>query len=542
MTVRLYFHTIRHLRPVQLYGRLTYRLLRPRPDLSPAPALRACTRAWVGGCERPAYMTGPARFRFLNEEHDIGARSDWNEPRRDKLWLYNLHYFEDMVAAGASARRAWHEPLVRRWIAENPPGEGAGWEPYPASRRIVNWIKWAMSGNRLPDPALHGLAVQSRYLSRRLETHLLGNHLLANAKALLFAGRFFSGAEADRWYGCGREILEEQLTEQVLADGGHIERSPMYHAIVIEDLLDIANLERCYGGGAPPSVTARISAMRRWLAAMCHPDGEIPFFNDAALGVAPARSEIEAYAERLGFSALPAANGDVHLVDSGYVRLERGPVVLFADVAPVGPDYQPGHAHADTLSFEFSIHGQRVLVNSGTSVYGTGPERQRQRGTAAHNTVTIDDADSSEVWRGFRVARRARVCEVSSASGPVARLSAAHDGYRRLPGRPLHRREWRLDERSLVVEDHIEGGGEHDVEVSYHVHPSVVVSVEAGGRFALHSAGGMPLLRLGLEGMEQCLLEPSSYHPQFGVAVPNRRIRGRYRGCLPARFRATLAW
>ena len=83
------------------------------------------------------------------------------------------------------------------------------------------------------------------------------------------------------------------------------------------------------------------------------------------------------------------------------------------DVAPVGPDYLPGHAHADTLSFELSLFGQRVLVNSGTSQYEAGPERSRQRGTAAHNTVIVDGHDSSEVWAGFRVARRA------SSRGPA---------------------------------------------------------------------------------------------------------------------------
>ena len=39
------------------------------------------------------------------------------------------------------------------------------------------------------------------------------------------------------------------------------------------------------------------------------------------------------------------------------------------DVALIGPNYQPGHAHADVLSFELSLFGQRLLVNIGTSEY-----------------------------------------------------------------------------------------------------------------------------------------------------------------------------
>jgi len=83
--------------------------------------------------------------------------------------------------------------LIKKWVQENPPGEGNGWEPYPISLRIVNWVKWDLAKNCLSDEALHSLAVQARYLLKRPEFHLLGNHLFANAKALIFAGLFFYG-------------------------------------------------------------------------------------------------------------------------------------------------------------------------------------------------------------------------------------------------------------------------------------------------------------------------------------------------------------
>src|SRR5690606_4780416 len=118
-------------------------------------------------------------------------------------------------------------------------------------------------------------------------------------------------------------------------------------------------------------------------------------------------------------------------------------------MAPVGPDYLPGHAHADTLSFELSLFGQRVLVNSGTSCYGHGSERIRQRGTTAHNTVVVDGADSSEVWSGFRVARRARAINPEVHDHQGLEASCSHDGYHRLPGRVTHHRRWRLTEVGL---------------------------------------------------------------------------------------------
>ena len=96
--------------------------------------------------------------------------------------------------------------------------------------------------------------------------------------------------------------------------------------------------------------------MRIWLAAMCHPDGEISFFNDAAIGIAPSPTELENYAERLGLPSIAApGDGVVHFPESGYIRVQRGDMVALLDVAPVGPDYLPGHAHADTFSFELSL-------------------------------------------------------------------------------------------------------------------------------------------------------------------------------------------
>jgi uncharacterized heparinase superfamily protein len=119
--------------------------------------------------------------------------------------------------------------------------------------------------------------------------------------------------------------------------------------------------------------------------------------------------ELDAYAQRLGlFSGVSPRDGVTHLSESGYVRFQKEDVVALLDVAPLGPDYLPGHGHADTLSFEMSLNGRRVLVDTGTSRYDECPGRLFQRGTAAHNTVVVDDADSSEVWGSFRVAHRAR--------------------------------------------------------------------------------------------------------------------------------------
>ena len=154
MSLGRYYHTLRHLRPVQFYGRIAHRLRHPRPDLRPAPPLRAAAQPFPLLPVRRPSLLGPARFEFLNVTRDVTNAADWNDPATEKLWLYNLHYFDDLSARGRDEREDWHRALMERWIAENPPGHGNGWEPYPISLRLVNWAKWALSGHALPPVAV----------------------------------------------------------------------------------------------------------------------------------------------------------------------------------------------------------------------------------------------------------------------------------------------------------------------------------------------------------------------------------------------------
>ncbi len=490
-------------------------------------------------------MLGPERFRFLNRTHDL-AGAAWDDPALPKLWRYNLHYFDDLNAQDADVRAVWHRALMERWVRDNAPGVGTGWEPYPTSLRIVNWVKWALAGNVLPSACVQSLAVQARWLSKRIEVHLLGNHLFSNAKALVFAGLYFNGPEAAAWLDKGMGILSRELPEQVLSDGGHFELSTMYHALALEDLLDLSNLASAFSREIPmrwqatiASWTCAIDPMRRWLAAMSHPDAMIAFFNDAAFGVAPTVLELERYASRLGFRPLaPESRELTHLAASGYVRVDAQESAAILDVARIGPDYLPAHAHADTLSFEMSLFGQRVIVNSGISEYGSGRERVRQRGTRAHNTVTIDARDSSEVWGGFRVARRAHPVGLEIERGEVVTIRCAHDGYQRLNARVQHLRQWSFAGRSLTVDDSITGTF-GCAEARFHLHPSVRVDVAGSdttaGRVTLVLPQGKKL-HISVEG-GQLTMEQSTWHPEFGVTQSNLCVAVQFAGpVLSTRF------
>lgn len=536
------WHTLRHLRPVQLYGRIWFRLARPRPDLSAPPPLRQRGGAWQAPAERQPSLTGPETFLMLNEAGSLSAHG-WDGPDKPRLWRYNQHYFDDLNAVGAPARADWHRALIARWIAENPAGQGPGWEPYPTSLRIVNWVKWSLAGNALGDATTESLAVQTRWLSRRMEWHLLGNHLFANAKALVFAGLHFDGPEAAGWLSRGAAILARQIPEQILPDGGQFELSPMYHALALEDMLDLVNIARAQGrGDLAQSWALRVPAMLDWLAQMSHPDGAPALFNDAASGIAPDTARLVAYAQSLGFAA-PGPLADCRLLPaSGYARLTRGPALLLADLARVGPDYLPGHAHADTLSFELSLRGRRLIVNSGTSLYGLGEERLRQRGTGAHSTVMIDGQDSSEVWSGFRVGRRARPLGVSLRDeGQALIATGAHDGYRYLPGAPLHRRTWRLSDADLTVTDRIDGAGPHRIEAMFHLAPLWQPEVLDAQTAQIRDESGTIVATVAVTGGTLGLVR-SSWHPQFGLSLPSLALRLQVTAVLPVSLETLFQW
>jgi uncharacterized heparinase superfamily protein len=518
-----FWRTVRHLKARQILGRVRFRLLRPVPDLRPPPALRASSGPWALPARRAQSFEAPGSFRFLNEQHPL-AEVGWDSPAIEKLWRYNLHYFDDLQAEGSARRAPAHRALMAQWILQNRPGTGTGWEPYPTSLRIVNWIKWFVGGASAEPDWLHSLAVQVRWLHGRLEWHLLGNHLFANAKALVFAGLFFAGREADDWLAKGLSILEFELEEQILPDGGQFERSPMYHALALEDVLDLLDIiaARAGAGGQVRRFEAALRGhaprMLGWLRAMSHPDATLGLFNDTANGIAPPNTELERLAAALHVQAeVPPSDGVTRLDASGYVRVAGGDAVALLDVAPIGPDYLPGHAHADTLCFELSLGGRRVLVNRGTSCYGHSERRLAERGTAAHSTVQVAKENSSEVWSGFRVGRRARPQGLQVADGEIA---CAHDGYRHLPGAPEHRRHWRFGHRSLSVQDTVSNAA--PALARYHLAPGLQLQQVAQDTWQV-SAGGKPLVQATVEA--GCAHAKEWLHAAgFGVLLPAQTL------------------
>ncbi|MEA1927582.1 MAG: alginate lyase family protein, partial [Candidatus Auribacterota bacterium] len=365
-----------------------------------------------------------------------------------------------------------------------------------------------------------------QWLCRNLEVHLLGNHYFENGVALALAGSCFKGPDADRWYRAGKNIVTPEVREQILSDGMHFERSPMYHLRFVYTLLLLMRFGR---EDLRETLRGAAGSMFSALQYLIHPDGGIALFNDSAFGIYNQPADlIDLWENETGRSieednTLPVGNWA--LPEAGYYGFRDGDGnYLICDAGPIGPDYLPGHAHGDIFSFELSLKGKRVIVDSGVYEYKEGRMRDYCRSTRAHNTVGIASQDQCEFWGAFRVARRGHPRDIvwqPSADGFV--LSGRHDGYRRLAGGPTHYRKfiWRAP-GSLEVRDRVESRRPVEAISRIHLHPDCLIKSHQGNRIEITYSGGR--FTIIFVGSGEIIIEDSFYCPEFGRRLDNKVI------------------
>lgn len=556
------FWSLYHLKPSMIYWRvhrtlkgaairvvektgLAARFFAPPDDpvsVSPLPVL--------GGryhCED--IDLGAGRMQFLNDALLLPEESDALRravAARPLLWQFHFGYHDYLLALlqreDADAQRA---AAVVRFLAEWEDAfplaaEGArrsAWHPYVLSIRIESWVRLTALLEQYPgvwpdarrEALARGVEHMTRVLLRNLEKGTMANHLLRNVKALVFAGLFLDTATGAQARRIGMTLLARELREQVLDDGCHFERSPMYHVSMTNDVLDMAEAMALAGSTVPEFLADAAARMTAFLGRMRHPDGEIPYFNDSTRSFFLRTDEVlargEALCREMEWDAMPA--GDAGTVRpgrvSGLFTVGTARSWLVFDAGNVGPDYQPGHAHCDTLSFEWSLDGRRFITDTGVYHYRESPERVYSRSTAAHNTVEIDRAEQSEVWKSFRVGRRARIrhAQREDVDG-VTILRGTHDGYARLRRGMLHERaivvagdEW------VAVVDWLHGSGRHQYRSFLHFHPDVTLEA-ATGRVDLRHGDARAVFLSG--GPESLITAETEYYPAFGEKVLRRTL------------------
>jgi len=550
----LLFNTLKYLKIKQFYYMFVRRILKPKTVVAASSTVELRDKVTV---IKPIFVDGiyvsDTKFKFLNvvEELDEGG-INWCPSRMQRLWQYNLHYFDYLREDARPINNKIY--LLNNWIESNPQLSRPGWEPFTTSLRIVNWVfflvDYPRSINVAFDKQVSSLYEQVLWLEKNDESHILANHYFENMKALLFAGVYFKGEDAERWLKKATNELKYQLVEQQLSDGGHYERSPQYHSLMLENYLDLYNLATdnniLFDERFLQLLKQTCDKSLDFLSDIVFPNNKIPLFNDSAFCVAPDIKELCKYANKLyGYKRHEAKKTDNNLLcknDSGIYGFKTESDMLVIDCGDIGPTYQPGHTHCDFLSYELMLNNQMIIVDTGVHEYEPGMTRVHERSTQAHNTISVDDDEQSEIWGEFRVARRAKklYTEINYLSPDKVKFKGAYNGFYQVKGRIEHHREILITSNESVSQikeiqfkDYIVGVGFHNIKSYIHFHSDVSVKYASDNKFLLTYNSGVNQVDFIVHGDLKCTLEDSEYYPEFGLKLVNKVLVVMYDSPLP---------
>jgi len=371
----------------------------------------------------PPYAASPAErtYAFLNLNKSFSDATDWNFTGYGLLWAFHLNYF-DWLGDERLSRKERLDAL-KEYAAQRTSLK-VGLHSYPASVRLINAIRFLEQEER-SETLLQLLWEDACRVAHFPELHLMGNHFLENAFALLYAAHFF---QEIKFYKKSRRWLQQQLAEQVLPDGGHFERSPAYHAHVLLRLLQcIELLQRSYRFKDEALISLlkeKAAAMLSWLESFALDKETMPHFGDSNPEMMPELPVIWQLAATCGVTSHMS-----NLQESGYRKMQAGGFTLWFNGGSASPAYLPGHAHADPLSIVLYHHQSPVLMGAGVSTYENNARRHWERSTAAHNTPVVNGQNASDTWSAFRMGRKA---QVKMREDKPDCFLAVHNGYQHL--------------------------------------------------------------------------------------------------------------
>jgi uncharacterized heparinase superfamily protein len=498
----LLFHTIKYLKPTQVGYQIWYRMKNrswrsANYDALLHTRLHRLPAAPVNLFPAVGKYRSNHSFTFLNLSHQFDAGIDWNWNGYGKLWNYNLQYFDYLhdTEIAVEDRQMLIEDFCKAYLAKQLPPE-----PYPVSLRLMNWALFhTVTGYQSPQFLL-AFQQQTDYLRNNLEFHIQANHLLENYFALVIAGLTLDEEPVVQQ---GLDGVLAELHEQTLADGAHYECSPMYHQIILSRLLFViaALQKRTDLAKAINEMKQVASRMMGWMQAFNFRDGSFAYVNDATTGIAADMQVLLTEATALGMQTSTQTLGI-----SGYRRWNQGDFEWMIDVGNILPTYQPGHAHSDMLQVLLRFKGKPVLVETGISTYQTDARRQLERRTSAHNTVTVEEADQSDVWGSFRVGRRAKLMIGSEQKDSI---TAMHDGYTGRFGVTHQRRFDLQSDGGLRLTDQLLGKQQVQGVARFHFDHTIQVVAQSQTRIACSNG-----LVLDIQGADHC--EIGTYQQALG--------------------------
>jgi uncharacterized heparinase superfamily protein len=491
---------------------------------------------WPGDAKRGAAIAGGEIE--LAGELVRNPSPRWYPPSAGPEWLAAWHAFgwiSDLAAAGGTARDAARD-LVQGWIAENTNWNSVAWRSDILATRIFAWIvHFDEVVKRDQDDALRramlaSLVAQLRHLARTASWEVAGAGRLRALKGLV-AGMSVLGSPEPR-LARALKTLERELSVQILPDGGHLSRSPSLQLQVLQDLIDTRVVLRAGQIEVPGALKEAIERMAPMLRFFRHGDRRLALFNDSLeedgvlIDLVLTRSETKGRA--------PA-----HAPDTGFERLQVFKSLVLVDTGKPPPRGFDDHAHAGTLSFEFSHERERIIVNCG-AYRGPKPNWWRvARASAAHSVLVVADTNSVEIRADGSLGRSpTSVARERAEHEGQQWVSATHDGYRERFGL-IYARQLFLsaDGEDLRGEDRLTGLPGATFAVRFHLHPSVQASLARDASAVLLRPPSGIVWRLRAAGAEMSLGE--SVYLGSGEARKTQQVV--LSGTVPAGG-ATVRW
>ena len=421
------------------------------------------------------------QITFLNREIDFGSKIEWNKKelnRGTKLWKLNLHYhdflFDIALKSSTSSDKKYLNYLIKtinEWIEENPIGTkgygGDNWNSYCLSLRIVSWIKiYLLLEDVFPNDFkkrfIESLWIQGAFLYDNLELDILGNHLIKNYKALHYLANFFN---TEKYKKRAEKLYQNHIAKQFTASGMHEELSPMYSAIILEDLIEVYLITN------NRHLETLIHKQYQCLNYLIGTDNKFSYFNDSINKNGIEFVQLKDLYNKV-FLAKNTIKKECYFNFDGYLGFENSKEKLIFDAGDVVKGNQPGHGHCDALSFEYFRGKEKLFTNSGLYEYNSGERRVYSRSTKAHNTLCFNNLEQSEIWSSFRMARGAKVnFELQELTTDTLEVTGSVEGFD-FEQTIRHKRIFIKKENFLQTTDTLETDTKEDSEIFFHLMPS----------------------------------------------------------------------
>lgn len=381
------------------------------------------------------------------------------------------------LVAGGGQTAAWVQAMWDEWRKKfATPDKSWAWHPYTAAERAINILDLAQTKG-LPEPVDETLSLLARHVTvihDRLEyfgDHNTSNHLSNNGRGLYRLGLALG---LDWAVEIGACILKEEAKRIFLPSGILREGSSHYHFLISRNYADAWLAARRHNRPEEKilrDITEKALAVIPWLVL----PGGLPIIGDASpdcppeylLGLTGAEIGWVSCLPRDDRAALLALIADVRPVDAdalladGWLRLGHGPWTGLWHTAPDGWSQTPGHGHQDVGGFELHFNDLPVFVDPGRGAYGESGVAALYRSALVHNTLSVDSTDPYPANKPYYndAFRRGIAGPPPELSGGGDEVVVAHQGFQRIKGVGLLRRQWRFTENLMVLNDTLEGEG-----------------------------------------------------------------------------------